>query len=400
MTGLAPRSTHAVRVELGPRSYDALTGVDLLSRLGELAAAALAKPTQGGRTGAPGRAVLVVDDALPAHIATRAAASLRAAGYDVTSVPARAHEDDKSLAALERLLAAVAGAKLERGEPIVALGGGIVGDVAGFAAASYRRGVPVVQCPTTLLAMVDASVGGKTGVNLRTGDGVLKKNMVGAFHQPSLVVADVSTLESLPPRTLRAGLAECIKHGLLAGDWKDPGLFEWIEANVAALMSGDRALLAELVARNVAIKARVVAGDEREEADDAAGGRALLNLGHTFGHALETMPGLEVSTGPGPMHHGEAVALGLVAASRCAQQLGLAPPGLADRVVRVLTAAGLPTSVRGLPPTDTVLAAMAHDKKTLGGRLRLILPVGGWRCKVVADPPAGAVRAAVESIGA
>jgi 3-dehydroquinate synthetase len=290
----------------------------------------------------------------------------------------------------------------------------VVGDLAGFAAASYRRGVPVIQCPTTLLAMVDASVGGKTGVNLDLGTAEapdLKKNAVGAFHQPSLVLVDTDSLGSLAPRHLRAGLAECIKHGLIAADAGDPGLLEWTGANLERLLGLDQGLVTELVTRNVAVKARIVVGDEREEA--SSGGRALLNLGHTFGHAIETLarlsfegPGRVYREGTGPggdrratlLLHGEAVGLGLVAAATCSAKLGLCPMGLVEQVRDLLTRAGLPTTVVGLPSDEAIITLMGHDKKAMGGVMRLVLPVGGGRAKVVANPALGAVVAGLAAI--
>ncbi|MCA9311220.1 MAG: iron-containing alcohol dehydrogenase, partial [Phycisphaerales bacterium] len=258
-------------VQLAERSYDIVVGAGVLDELGPRAKALV-----------PGRhAFLVTDHNLPRSTIARARTSLEAAGFRVTEASANATEPEKSLATVERLLEAVGRARLERRDPVIALGGGIVGDVTGFVAASYRRGVPFIQCPTTLLAMVDASVGGKTGVNLVIG-GALRKNMVGAFWQPRTVLADIATLASLPERERRAGLAECLKHGLICAA-TDPALFDWTVAHADAIARLDAPALTELVTRNVAVKAAVVAGDEREEA--SSGGRALLNLGHTFGHA-------------------------------------------------------------------------------------------------------------------
>ena len=323
-----------------------------------------------------------------------------AAGFAITTAQARATETDKSLETVERLLAEVAETNHERRDPVIALGGGIVGDVAGFVAAIYRRGVPVIQCPTTLLSMVDASVGGKTGVNLAGGGaarGGLKKNFVGAFHQPALVVADVATLDSLPDRELRCGLAECVKHGLIAAAEDGGALLAWIEANLSRIAARDPASLVELVERNVRLKAGIVGRDEREDSDKDV--RAALNLGHTFGHAIETLPGLTPDGDPAhaPLHHGEAVALGLVAAARCAEHLGLCERALGDRVVSVLRRIGLPVQVSGLPDSGAVLAAMRHDKKVQGGRLRLVLPTGAG-VRVVDDPDEAAIRTGLAAI--
>lgn len=385
---------NTIRVQLAERAYDVHVGPGVLATLG---------PRTRERVGTrPKRTLLVHDAGVPASPVAAARVSLAAAGFSVSVASVPADENHKTLDTLERLCIAMASAKLERGEPVIALGGGIVGDVAGFAASVYRRGVPVVQCPTTLLSMVDASVGGKTGVNLDLGDGrASKKNLLGTFHQPSLVLADVDALRSLAPRQLRCGLAECIKHGLLAADCGDADLLDWIDANLARVLALDAAALTELVSRNVAIKARVVAGDEREEAEDG-GGRALLNLGHTFGHAIEPLKNLspdgEVKNAP--LQHGEAVSLGLVAACHCAAAMGLCGHDIPTRVIALLARAGLPTSVRNLPPTDDLIEAMSHDKKVLGGVLRLVLPVGPGRCRVVTDAPRDAVRAAIDSLRA
>ena len=413
---------HSIHVSLGDRSYSVEVGAGLLGSLGGRVLEALdskhpartaGPPRHTGGTpvplsdlhtdgtpvlrGAAGRAFLVVDDNLPAETIGAAAASLEAVGYAVTIERVAATETNKSVAATERLLVALDQSGHERRDPVVALGGGIVGDVSGFAAATYRRGVPVIQCPTTLLSMVDASVGGKTGVNLVV-DGSLRKNMVGSFWQPRLVVADVTALRSLGDRQFRAGLAECLKHGMIAVD-TDPTLADWTAASLPRLHCRDEAAIAELVERNVRIKAAIVAGDEREDSPDA-GGRALLNLGHTFGHAIETIPHLSPDEEPAnaPLLHGEAVAIGLVAASACAENLGMVETGFTDHVRRLIADAGLPVAVADLPGDDTLLAAMLHDKKVAGGRLRLVLPIGDGRAAVVDDPDAEAVRTGLAAI--
>lgn len=383
-----------VQVSLdGMRDYEVLVGHALTDTLADRVRAVC--PTAK-------RAFIVIDAGLPQAAGAAVGSALSRRHFGVSSITIRPTEGDKSLDTLERILVALAESRHERRDPVIALGGGIVGDVTGFAAASYRRGVPVVQCPTTLLSMVDASVGGKTGLNLRTSDGSLKKNLVGAFHQPRLVVADVSVLSSLPDRQLRAGLAECVKHALLSDEFGDPLLLAWIEAGASAVLARDNATLTELVARNVAIKARVVAGDEREEAESAAGGRALLNLGHTFGHAIETLPDLSPTgnAGEAPLHHGEAVALGTMAALDAAAMLKLASAALCDRVGALLSRLGLPTKVKGLPSGDRMLELMGHDKKVLGGVLRLVLPCDGGTCKVVDNPDRAVVLAAIDSIRA
>lgn len=352
-------------------AYTVHIGQGLLSQAGPLIAQALKRQAH--------RAFVVADARVPASQVIALGESLKSIGLTVRSWAFRPSEQDKSLTSLERILVEMAKFKLERNDPVIALGGGVTGDLAGFAAAIYRRGVPMIQCPTTLLSMVDAAVGGKTAVNLAMGEGSLadlKKNLIGAFHQPSLVLADVSTLTTLPPRTLHSGLAECIKHGMLGAHGGDPGLFPWLESSLDRIMAYDLAALAELVSRNVAIKAHVVRGDEREEAQDEVGGRALLNLGHTFGHAIETISHLtpDGQLKNAPLQHGEAVALGLVAACATSQAMGLCDGAFVARIRELVRRAGLPVAVAGLPAPEEFLGRMMHDKKVIGGRLRLILP--------------------------
>ncbi len=269
---------------------------------------------------------------------------------------------------------------LDRNTAVLALGGGVVGDLAGFVAATYLRGVPCVQVPTTLLAMVDASVGGKVGVDTPLG-----KNLIGAFHPPVMVVADPLTLLTLPDRTFRAGLAETVKHGLIA----DVAYFDWIEANARRLLARDLEALTHLVHRSVALKAGVVAEDERE-----GGRRAILNAGHTVGHGLEQESGFRLS-------HGEAVGLGLIAECRIAERLGLAPNGLADRVTGLLRALSLPVRTTAPVEVARALEAMTHDKKNRDGQVRLALPValgemhpggGSWTVPVTEELLAAAVH--------
>ena len=352
-------------------------GAGLLDSLGPMVADAL------GRT--PRAVVLIADENATAH-AERAARSLREAGCEVHHARLHATEKNKGIETFARLLSQMGQARIDRSDLVVAVGGGITGDVGGFAAACYRRGVPVVQCPTTLLAMVDASVGGKTGVNLPVG-GQLQKNMVGAFHQPALVVADTDSLSTLPDREFRAGLAECVKHGLIDGcaasGEGEPGThLDWIETNLEAILARDGAVLTELIARSVAFKGAIVAADEKETA--GSGGRALLNLGHTFAHAIETLGGLSPTGRPedAPLLHGEAVSLGLVAAFATSHAVGRVDTAAVDRVRAVLSRCGLPTRVDGLPGADELLALMGADKKVTAGRLRLVLPEPGLRAVV------------------
>lgn len=371
-------SIRRVELRASGSAYAVLIGRGALADLGRHVGAALRFP--------PGRAMLVHDSGLPGSIVEMAWGSLARAGYETHVFAFAASEAAKSLETLETLLVELAKAKLDRRDPVVALGGGVVGDVAGFGAAVYRRGVPLIQCPTTLLAMVDASVGGKTGVNLEIAPGDLRKNLAGSFHQPSLVVADTGALESLPPREYAAGLAECVKHALIGADARDPGLAEWLGAKARAVAAGDPAVLAELIARNVAVKARIVELDPTERAPANAGGRALLNLGHTFAHAIETIPALG-------LNHGEAVGLGLLAASTAAAAIGLVGADHAGWVRQMLTAFGLPTAAGPLPDDDALRARMQDDKKVLSGVLRLVLPCGRWHARVVENPPETAVRA-------
>lgn len=381
--------TTTIPIVTASRRYQALVGPGLLAGL----------PAHV-RTSLPNtRRIAVFADAglLSQQVPQRLVAAFAADGYEVVFDPhatvIHPTEPAKNLGTLERLLVAMAGARLDRNDAVVALGGGIVGDTVGFAAATYRRGIAWINCPSTLLAMVDASVGGKTAVNLATPAPTphLHKNMIGAFWQPSLVVADTSLLVGLPDRALRCGLAECIKHGMLSGAFGDAGLFAWIRANLGAVLTKDSAVLTELIARNIAVKAAVIVDDEREESGAAESGRALLNLGHTFGHAIETIGHLY-------LQHGEAVGLGLIAASAAAGSAGLAPHSLCKDVRSLVAEAGLPTSLQHLPGDDQLLSLMFHDKKVAGGRLRLILPKGDGTCVVVTDPPAGTVGAGWKAI--
>lgn len=382
-----------IRVELDERSYDVTIARGALSSLGEITRNAVA-------TSPRPRAFLACDENLPRALVGCARASLESAGFVVASAEMRAIEANKTLESTGALLRAMMDFRLERTDPVVALGGGIVGDVAGFAAATYRRGVPLIQCPTTLLAMVDASVGGKTGVNGVHQDGRLAKNAFGAFHQPRAVIIDPGVLDSLPERHFRAGLAECVKHAMLGDAFGDPGLFEWTEANASSIRARDARVLIALIARSVALKARVVALDEREASEDPTQTRALLNLGHTFGHALEVLDGVspDGDLRHSPLLHGEAVALGLLAATRCAESLGLGHSGYSTRVEKLLRVLSLPVGAHGMPGTPEVLRFMGEDKKTRGSQLRLVLPTDVGFCRVVEAPDLTAVAKAIEGL--
>ncbi|MEM9082593.1 MAG: 3-dehydroquinate synthase family protein [Planctomycetota bacterium] len=381
-----------VPIDLPGRSYPVVIGAGALHVLGEQVQA------QAGS-----RSVLLAHDAgLPAGVVESARDSLARVGIRVNSTEAVASEVEKSMASVDRLVGMAAEARLDRNDAVVSLGGGIVCDVAGFAAAVYRRGIAHVACPTTLLAMVDASVGGKTGVNLPTSTG-LKKNRVGAFWQPRAVIADVSTLASLDERVHRAGLAECLKHTLICRTLglEDHAMLGWIGSQISAIMRADGDVSTELVERNVRIKAAAVLADERER---DRGLRMLLNLGHSFGHALETRADLSPSgnAADAPLQHGEAVALGLVCAAAASVAMGRMGDADFERIREAIAGVGLPTSVQGLPSDEVILEAMNHDKKVLGGDLRLILPVsddsGLGLAEIVVGPPEEVVRYGIGAI--
>lgn len=307
-------------------------------------------------------------------------AGLRNAGFEAALALMPDGESHKTLGVVRRLYLKALTARLDRRSVVIALGGGVVGDVAGFMAATYMRGVPFVQCPTTLLAMVDASIGGKTGVDLPQG-----KNLVGAFWQPKLVWMDLSTLATLPDRQWRTGMAEIIKYGLIA----DKRLFEQLEQSDLPRLKNNPACQETWVARSAAIKARVVSRDERE----TSGLRATLNLGHTFGHAIETVSGYTAYT------HGEAVAIGLCAAARLGARVGTFPFGEIRRVDALVQRWGLPTRVKRPLPRAKILAAMARDKKAVNGEFRFVVPVGIGRAKVVARISPDNVVRTLEEIG-
>jgi 3-dehydroquinate synthase len=330
-----------VRVALGERSYPIHVGAGLLDR------ADLLVPRLPQR-----RVAIVTNETVAPLYLDRLARGLEAAGIAAARVIVPDGEAHKDWPTLNRVFDALLANRCDRKTAIIALGGGVIGDLAGFAAATYQRGVPFVQVPTTLLAQVDSSVGGKTAINHARG-----KNMIGAFHQPLAVLADMDTLATLPAAELRAGLAEVIKHGAI----RDSAFFDWLEANLDALLRLDRNALAYAVKRSVEIKAEVVALDERE-----TGPRALLNFGHTFGHAIET------GLGFGTWLHGEAVAAGMVMAADLSVRLGLLERTGAERLRRLLGRAGLPVAGPALGP-DCYRELMAIDKKAEAGRIRYIL---------------------------
>ncbi len=340
-----------VEVALGARAYDIVIGRDQLATLGSRIA--------GLRPGA--RTAIVTDRTVAARWLAPAEAALDAAGIAHSRIVVNEGEGSKSYAGFQQVCEALIAARIERNDLVIALGGGVVGDLAGFAAASVRRGVDVVQVPTSLLAQVDSSVGGKTGINSPQG-----KNLIGAFHQPVLVIADTAVLDTLSPRQFRAGYAEVAKYGLLG----DAAFFTWLEAHHAEIVAGGAAR-EHAVATSCRAKAAIVARDERE-----TGERALLNLGHTFGHALEAATGFSDR-----LFHGEGVAVGMVLAAQLSAQLGMIAADDAARIQRHLAAVGLPTRLQdiagftqeGLADADALMDLMAQDKKVKRGRLTFIL---------------------------
>ncbi|MFG1297385.1 3-dehydroquinate synthase [Xanthobacter variabilis] len=362
----APRS--AVRVDLAGRPYDILIGPGLLAETG-IHITALRK----------GARVAIVTDrnvAAAGHLAT-VEASLREAGIEHTAIVVEPGEKTKCWAGLQQVVESLISARIERRDLVLALGGGVVGDLAGFSASVLRRGVDVVQAPTTLLSQVDSSVGGKTGINSPQG-----KNLVGTFHQPVLVLADTAALDTLPVREVRAGYAEVAKYGLLG----DRTFFEWLEAHHAGVISGGPERI-EAVATSCLAKAAVVARDEKETGD-----RALLNLGHTFGHALEAGAGFSDR-----LLHGEGVAIGMALAFAFSAKLGLCSGQDVTRVVHHLQAAGLPTRIADvpgeLPDTDGLMTLIAQDKKVSRGALTFILARGIGEAFVAKDVDPAQVRA-------
>jgi 3-dehydroquinate synthase len=358
-----------VHVNLGPRSYDiaVTTGSDPAG-FGSFAHRALP---------ASRRALVVADDHTLGH-GQAVQASLRSAGFETAVAVIPAGETSKSLAELSRLYDALYELAADRKTCVVAVGGGVVGDLAGFAAATYNRGLPLLMAPTSLLAMVDSSVGGKTGVNHPKG-----KNLIGAFHQPAGVWIDVRSLETLARREYLSGLAEVVKYGVIL----DAEFFSFLETNAAKVAAREPEVLVPVIARCCRLKADVVEHDEREE----TGLRAVLNYGHTFAHAFETVGGY------GAWLHGEAVAAGMVYAARLAERFGLLQhAALGPRQQSLLERFELPTRMGAALPTDELIAVMKRDKKAAGGRMRFILPTRIGEVKLVDDVPESLVRSVLE----
>jgi 3-dehydroquinate synthase len=361
-----PSDSAVVPVNVEGGQYQITIRPGLLSEIGPL----LAEISKSKRAG------IVTDSQVGPRYAEVVARSLRNAGIEPIVATLPSGETHKTLTDLAPVYDTILAARVERSTPVLALGGGVVGDMTGFVAATILRGVPFVQIPTTLLAMVDASVGGKTGINHAVG-----KNLIGAFHQPIAVLIDPAVLKTLPARELRSGLAECIKHDII----RDAEGFGRLERDIGRALQLDLDYLTQLIAHNVAIKARVVEADPFEK-----GERAHLNFGHTFGHAIETVSHYGYS-------HGECVALGMVAAARLAADLGMLDEASRRRIVAVIEQAELP--VRGLSlPTKEVVDAMIFDKKVRGGKVRFILPGRIGHVVIRDDIPPDLVTRAVESL--
>ncbi|MFO1137478.1 MAG: 3-dehydroquinate synthase [Paracoccus sp. (in: a-proteobacteria)] len=352
-------TTDTVHVDLGERSYDVLIGAGLLARAGQEIVALAGKR----------RVAILTDETVAGLHLPVLQASLAAEGIAAPALALPAGEGTKNWADLGRATEWLLAQKIERKDLVVALGGGVIGDLAGFAAAILRRGLRFVQIPTTLLAQVDSSVGGKTGINSPQG-----KNLIGAFHQPALVLADIDVLETLSPRDFRAGYGEVAKYGLLG----DERFFEWLEANATAL-AADADLRQRAVRHSVQMKADIVQRDETEQGD-----RALLNLGHTFGHALESATGYSDR-----LLHGEGVAIGCALAFELSARMGLCSQEIPSRVATHFAAMGLPSRIRDipgdLPDDEALIALMAQDKKVQDGKLRFILARGIGQAFVTDD---------------
>lgn len=359
-----------VRVDLGTRSYDIIVGSHALGEAGRFIKPILKQP----------KTVVVTDETVAALHLEELTRSLSAEGISVTPVIVPAGEGSKSFETLAKVCDSILGTGIERGSKLIALGGGVVGDLAGFAASVLLRGIDFIQIPTTLLSQVDSSVGGKTGINVPAG-----KNLVGAFHQPRLVLADTGILDTLPRRELLAGYAEVVKYGAI----DDPDFFSWLEVHGPDLLDGDQILRREAVVRSCRAKARIVSMDEKEK-----GARALLNLGHTFGHALESATGYSSH-----LLHGEAVAIGMVMAFDLSARLGICPEEDAARLARHLAAVGLPTSPLSVPGVawgvEDLIGRMGTDKKVADGKLTFILAEGIGKAFITQDVTMDDLRASV-----
>jgi 3-dehydroquinate synthase len=363
-------TTETLRVDLGARSYDIVVGSNLLTSTADYIAPFV-----------HAAGVVIISDETVAglHLPT-VVKSLDGAGISHREVVVPAGEGSKSFACFQDVVERILAMGIERSTLIIALGGGVVGDLAGFVAASLLRGLDFVQIPTSLLAQVDSSVGGKTGINSKSG-----KNLVGAFHQPRLVLADTSVLDTLPRRELLSGYAEVVKYGLI----DDPEFFTWLEANAAAVLDNDGAERRKAILTSCAAKARIVSQDERE-----SGKRALLNLGHTFGHALEA------ETGYGSrLLHGEAVAMGMVIAHDVCAAMGMAPASDTDRIVAHFKSVGVPVraaEVKGMHwDIDTLISHMSRDKKVRDGKITFVMTRGIGKAFTSREMDVDKMRAAI-----
>jgi 3-dehydroquinate synthase len=351
-----------VIVRTGAQSYEVVIGPGILDQAGQLISQKLKGPA----------CALVTDDNVAALFAEKVSRSLKDAGFRPTLIEVRPGEESKTMVQAEAICARMIEAGLDRSSFVVALGGGMVGDLAGFAAAIYHRGIPCVQIPTTLLAQVDSSIGGKTAVNTAAG-----KNLIGAWHQPALVISDVDTLDTLPPREWRQGLAEVVKHAVI----RDAEMFEMLQRF-------DRKELARLVRRNVEIKAAIVAADEHE----TTGERALLNFGHTIGHAIERAGEYR------DFLHGEAVSLGIVAACEISVQKAGLPEPDRERIIRTLRAFELPTTLPPDFPTEKILEAIRFDKKFTQGAVRFVVVSAIGTAQLATDVTMVDIEAAVSEL--
>lgn len=355
-----------VRVNLADRSYVITIGAEIIERVGDIVSGAC-KPTS---------AAVVTNTTVAKYYSKGILDSMTCAGIRTELITLPSGERFKTLHSIAKIYDAMLDFKMDRRSVIVALGGGVIGDMAGFAAATYMRGIDFIQVPTTLLAQVDASIGGKTGVDLPKG-----KNLVGAFHQPRAVIIDTRTLDTLPMRELRSGLAEVVKHGIIY----DRHYLDFIECNSKELLKRNHEVLEKAICRSVEIKRDVVEADERE-----SGLRAILNYGHTVGHAVEALSGF------GKYRHGEASSIGMVTEALAAEDNGFAESGVTKKIAGVLNKFGLPVDMPAGLDTYEIIRAIELDKKTMGGKIRLALPVEIGKCRVISDIDRNMLARAIE----
>ncbi len=381
-------SGKTITVDLGDRSYPIYVGAETLSQFGQIFQ----------RHCPSRRAVVITDDNVGPLYADALINSLSGANVETHLITVPAGESTKKMAVVESIYDKFFDLAVERSDAVIALGGGVVGDLTGFVAATFKRGTKFVQVPTTLLAMVDSSIGGKTGINHPRG-----KNMIGAFYQPQLVFADVATLKTLIPRELGCGLGETVKHAVI----RDSEFFDHLEQNTQAILNLDPDLTTNLVAHNCKIKADVVAADEQE-----SGLRRILNYGHTIGHTFETVlageacPGDLIMTSPASqqnikangVHHGEAVSLGIIASNHIAQKRGMIDSAQSQRIASLLESFNLPTAITGTLPTDNLHHAMSQDKKVSAGKIVFVLPTTIGNCTVVNDLTEQEIKEAINAL--